>query len=182
MKIKIGSTEYEVDEAVGKHIADLETKAATATTEAAGLKTEVVQATAKVDSAEAQIKALAGERDQAKARADAAAEAADPAKLQAQIKARVALETEARKHVEPTLALDSLTDRQVKEAVVKRYSPTVDLSKASDEYVGARYDAAIEQTSPAVLEARRVAGNTDAPVTEETAQAAMRKAHEEAWQ
>jgi len=173
MKIKIGSTEFEVDEAVGKHIAELESKAASLTTEAVALKTAT-------DAADKQVKALEGERDQAKARADAAAEQADPAKLQAAIKARVALETEARKHVKATLALDSLTDRQVCEAVIKRYSPTVDLAKASDEYVQARFDAALEQASPAVL-AARIASNNTAETTEEAARSASLKANNEAW-
>ena len=70
----------------------------------------------------------------AEAKADSLREQADPKKLQAAIKARVALETEARKHVDATLALDSMTDRQVREAVVKKYSPA-DLAKASGEYV-----------------------------------------------
>jgi hypothetical protein len=180
MKIKIGQSEYEVDEAVGKYVADLETKAISATTELASLKVVAEQSTAKADAAEAQVKVLTGERDQAKARADAAVEQADPAKLQAAIKARVALETEARKHVAADLALDSLTDRQVREAVIKRYSPSVDLSKESDEYVRARCDAALEQTSPAIL-AARVAGNSTTDTSEEAARAASLKANNEAW-
>lgn len=173
MKIKIGSNEFEVDEAVGQHLASLET-------EVANLKTATEQATAKIDAAEKQVTELTAERDQAKARADAAAEAADPAKLQAAIKARVALETEARKHVDAALALDSLSDRQVKEAVIKKYSPSVDLSKASDEYVAARFDAALEQTSPALL-AARTATTGNVQTTAEAAVAASRKANQDAW-
>ncbi len=173
MKIKIGSNEYEVDEAVGKHLVELEGKVVSLTTAAE-------QATTKVDAAEKQITALSAERDQAKARADAAIEQADPAKLQAAIKARVALETEARKHVAADLALDSLTDRQVREAVIKKYSPSVDLAKASDEYVQARFDAALEQTSPALLAARAAAGAAG-QTGEEVALAATRKANDAAW-
>jgi len=92
----------------------------------------------------------------------------------------VALETEARKHVEATVALDSLTDRQVKEAVIKKHSPAVDLSKASDEYVQARFDAALEQASPAVL-AARIASTSTANTNEEAARAASLKANQDAW-
>jgi len=180
MKIKIGQSEYEVDEAVGNRLAELEVLGSQMTTELAALKTVAETATAKADAADKQVATLAAERDQAKARADAAAEQADPAKLQAAIKARVGLETEARKHVKATLALDSLTDRQVCEAVIKRYSPTVDLAKASDEYVQARFDAALEQASPAVL-AARIASNNTAETTEEAARSASLKANNEAW-
>ena len=173
MKIRISGTEFEVDEAVGKHIAELESKAASLTTEAVALKTAT-------DAADKQVKALEGERDQAKARADAAVEQADPAKLQAAIKARVGLETVARQHVAADLALDNLSDRQVREAVIKKHSPAVDLSKASDEYVSARFDAALEQASPAVL-AARVASNSTSETTEEAARAASLKANNEAW-
>lgn len=180
MKIRIGSNEYEVDEAVGKYFGELETKVISATTELANLKVVADKATTKVDAAEKQITALSAERDQAKARADAAIEQADPAKLQAAIKARVALETEARKHVAADLALDSLTDRQVREAVIKKYSLSVDLAKASDEYVQARFDAALEQTSPALLAARAAAGAAG-QTGEEAALAATRKANDAAW-
>ena len=174
MKIRISGTEYEVDEAVGKYFVELESKAAGLATEAATLKTAT-------DAAEKQVTTLTAERDQAKARADAAVEQADPAKLQAAIKARVGLETEARKHVAADLALDSLTDRQVKEAVIKRYSPAVDLAKASDEYVQARFDAALEQASPAVLAARIASNSTGGSVTEEEAAEKIRKTNQDAW-
>lgn len=181
MEIEISGTKYEVDEAIGKRIVEIEALAVSRSSDAEKAQADAKAAADRADAAEAKAATMAGERDAAKARADAAMEQADPAKLQAAIKARVALETSARAHLPAEIALDSLTDRQVREAVVKHASPSADLASASDDYVRARFDAALEQTSPALLAARQAAGNADAYTGEDKAREKMLAANNDAW-
>lgn len=104
-------------------------------------------------------KALADEKkraDQEQARADAAAEAlknlkaeradcSDEKKIREQVKARSRLDRIARLSLKDVSKLDDMSDREVKEAVIKAQSPTADLKDKSDDYVTARFDAASEQ-------------------------------------
>jgi hypothetical protein len=87
-------------------------------------KTDTVQA--KLDTAEEKLK----ERQDAD--------------VPALVRARLELERKAAPLLPADTKLDALTDRQVKEAVIKAVSPSVDLSQKSDAYVEARFDAAIE--------------------------------------
>lgn len=157
VKIKLGDAEHEVPEEVAAHLGKLDEAMKALTGERDKASADKASAIAAL---EAQVAVLKGEKDAAQAKADAAAEKADPAKLQALIKARVALETEARRHVAADVALDSLTDRQVREAVIKRYSPALELAGKSDEYVSARFDSAVENASSGALAAARVAAGT----------------------
>jgi hypothetical protein len=77
--------------------------------------------------------------------AKAKAEAKElPAKLQAQAKARVDLEGRARKVLGPKFKLDGLDDKAVRVAVLERVSKGFKADGKSDEYLAARFDAAIE--------------------------------------
>lgn len=60
------------------------------------------------------------------------------------VAARVALEVEARKHVEDSVSFRNLSDRQVKEAVIKKLRPDTKLDGKSDDYVSARYECCLE--------------------------------------
>lgn len=103
--------------------------------------------------ADAAVSASRGEVDKEKARADAAeAElkkakdelASAPAKIRNQIDARVALESKA-KGVLGESKFDSMTDRQVRLAVLAKLAPELKADeKTSDVYVEARFDAALE--------------------------------------
>lgn len=67
-----------------------------------------------------------------------------PAKLQATAKARVDLEQRARKVLGPKFKLDGLDDKAVRVAVLERVSKGFKADGKSDEYLAARFDAAIE--------------------------------------
>lgn len=137
-KIKINGVPFEVEEQVAEAF-DAHEKAH-------------VDALTTAEKAAAEAKKLA---DTASAKADAAADklkkieqehkdAVDPAKLQDRVKARVALERTAADVLGDDAKLDDLTDRQIKEKVLEELTSFKADAKKSDEYVQARFDAAVE--------------------------------------
>lgn len=148
MKIKIDGKEYEVGtqecfEALARVQAradkgDAETKRADAA------EATVAEQTKRADAAE-------GTRDQLKEKLDASG---DPAALDKLIHARVALVTAAAKVLGPSVKLDGKTDREIKELVVLKNSPKLDLKEKSADYINARFDAVIE-AEPTLLERAR---------------------------
>lgn len=120
---------------------------------------------ARADAAEAKVArfdTLTAERDDLKDRLAKAEKARTDAEagVPARVKARVALETAAREILGRTdaedeggeLKFDDKSDREIKLAVIKHVTDAdcdVDASgaKRSDEYVNARYDAAVERAS-----------------------------------
>lgn len=124
---------------------------------------------ARADKAEAELRVeharadkLEGERDAAKSRADAADKARTDAAAGEglRVRARVDLVTKSTKVLGDAVTradgtevkTDSLTDREIKLAVIKHVTDadcSVDSAgkPRSDEYVDARYDAAIERAS-----------------------------------
>jgi hypothetical protein len=101
------------------------------------------------------IKTLTSERDKHEARADAAdktladtkkklVEAEDPKRLDALVTARTALVAKATKVLGKDAKLDGLTERQVHETVLKKLDDKLDLKSRSDDYVSARFDAAVD--------------------------------------
>lgn len=94
--------------------------------------------------------------DSLQATADKNAERADkaekdlkaaPAKVEAALKARMALEANAEKILGSKAAkkFDSLTDKDLKLAVLNETDPELKLDGKSDAYLDARFDLAIEQ-------------------------------------
>jgi hypothetical protein len=71
------------------------------------------------------------------------AEATDPKRLDAAVNARAALLEQARRVLPAETKVDGLTPRQVHEAVLKTLDEKTDLTGKSDDYVLARFDAAI---------------------------------------
>jgi hypothetical protein len=166
---------------------------------------------ARADAAESKVArfdALTAERDDLKdrlAKADKARTDAE-AGVPMRIKARVALETAAREILGRTDAedgesseakFDDKSDREIKLAVIKHVTDAdcdVDSSgaKRSDEYVNARYDAAVERASASADTFRAthdiIAGNhlhMDALDSEraktDKAREDMLRANREAW-
>lgn len=165
-KIKIDGVEY-----------DAGSPQAAAAQQAYQAKLDAMRADAeKVAKEAAETKArldkLQAETDAAKEKAaklDAELKAA-PARITAELKARMALESEAREVLGAKAKLDSLSDRDVKLAVLKELVPSLKLDGKSDAYVDGRYEAALEshredaeedEEIDGVHQARQVVTDTD---------------------
>lgn len=112
--------------------------------ELAKLRKDHDETQAKLADATKRADTLEGERD---ALADKlkAAEAVDHADaIREAVQNRVALIAKATGIVADDLKLDAMTDREIQEAVIKQDAKDLDLSGKSDDYVQARFDAAIE--------------------------------------
>lgn len=108
-------------------------------------------ATAALDATKAKLDAAVEALTVAKA---AHADAVDPAKFTAAVAARVALEAKAHEIVGAETVLTG-TDRDVRVAVITKLAPGFTAEGRSDEYVQARYDAALEHASAATVDAVR---------------------------
>lgn len=162
MKVMLGGKEFEVSpelhaalmahmEEMKKPAADADAKAAEAAKMAEEEKKKAEGAQAKADALEAEIKGLKEKNTDEKVRD--------------LVKARVALIASATKAHEGELPkFDDMTDREVKEAVIKSRCPGVELKDRSDEYISARFDAVCEiQSETAGKYAGVGAGKTPDP-------------------
>lgn len=118
------------------------------------LSTVKADAQKLVDAANAKADQAKSELDKAKADA-----AKLPDQIRGELKARASLEVGARKILGKTAKLDGLSDREVRAQVLKKLEPKLDVAGKSDEYVAARFDAAIDGASDsseeAITEVRR---------------------------
>lgn len=139
MKMVIQGVEYEVSEQVSQAITR-----------------EREQAKARLDAATEEAASLKKKLDQEKARADTATEnlaeekrlrkdAEDPEKVKARVKARLTLEQSAKKVLGESEKLDGLSEKEIKVKVVQKTYPSADLKDKSDDYLQARFDAALEK-------------------------------------
>ena len=118
---------------------------------------------AKTDAEASEAEAVAGEQmtelDKLKAENEAlkakvaeleatAKDAADPEKQAEAVQARVALEKDGEKVLGDEPKMDTMTDQAIKLAVIAKVSPEAKMDGKSDEYVGARFDAAMEGWTP----------------------------------
>ncbi len=87
---------------------------------------------------------LEGVCDDLKAQLKAQKDHDDSEKIQALVKARVALETKASSVLGKEVALDSLSDREIKEKVICKLRPDVNLDGKSEDYVEGRFEMTIE--------------------------------------
>jgi hypothetical protein len=137
LKIKIDGVEYEVTPQVFQALMKERTLSAdmlaAVKADAAQAKVEADKATARADAADAQIKTLTTKLD----------EATDTKRLDAAISERVTLLNAARKVLGDDAKLDGLTPRAIREAVVVKLDTSAKLADRSDDYVTARFDAAI---------------------------------------
>ncbi len=140
VKIRIDGVDYEATEQLAqaheKVARDAAAQAAALTTERDKLKADAAAAQAKADELAEKLKKAEQEKK----------DAADPAKVREQVKARVALETAARRVLKKKDAekLDSMSDAEVKAAVVKAAYPERKLDGKSPEYMEAAFDLALE--------------------------------------
>ena len=75
-----------------------------------------------------------------------------PEKLRADAKARLVLEGTAKKVLGDKAKLDALKDDEIRAKVLAKLSPKLDTAGKSAEYIGARFDAAIEAFEAAAAE------------------------------
>lgn len=158
-KITVDGVAYEVTEQVEQAVGKLMTRLDEANTVIEDFKKFHQQEKARADAAE---ESLAAEK---KAREDAA----DPAKLRAAVDARLGLERAAAPILGNEVKLDEMTDTDIKTAVVIAVARDKDVAKqrldgCGDEYLSARFDAALESWDDAskpnaALAATRAAGN-----------------------
>lgn len=112
---------------------------------------------AELESTKGQFDAL--KEDLAKAE-KARCDAEDPSKLQAAVQARVELVSKASKVLGEDTDFVSLTDRQVKEAVISKISPDAKFDSLSDDYINGRFDHILEtykNKQESLANARKVA-------------------------
>lgn len=147
LTLKLDGVDVEIPKAtlplVQRALADRDTKITT-------LETAAAKHTADLSAVQARLDGVTEELGKAKADAAAA-----PAKVRAEIQARAALEQQAVSVLGDAVKLDGLTDRQVREAVIKHTSPTVVLDGKDEAYVTARFDHAME-TAPKQTATSRV--------------------------
>lgn len=106
--------------------------------DAADTAAKLTAETARADKAE-------GERDAAAEKlAKLESERGDTAAIADAVKARLALLKAAESIGFKSDTADTMSDREVREAVIKGDSADLDLSDKSDEYVAARFDAIVE--------------------------------------
>jgi len=106
--------------------------------DAADTAAKLTAETARADKAE-------GERDAAAAKlATLEAQRGDTAVIAEAVKSRLALLKAAESVGFKSDTADTMTDREVREAVIKGDNADLDLSARSDEYVAARFDAIVE--------------------------------------
>jgi hypothetical protein len=129
VKIRIDGKEYEVSEAAEVALSH-KFKA-----DAQALDT----AKAEADAQKARADQMQAKYDAEKARADRL----DGMDITAMVKARAALEAQAQRVVK-NAKLDSLSDRQVKELVIKERFDWAKTEGQSDDYVNALYESAVQ--------------------------------------
>lgn len=103
---------------------------------------------ATIEGLKKDIEGLNGRLDALKAELDnekkAHTDAKDPKAFETAVNARVSLVSKATKLVGDELKADSMSDREIKEAVVAKYYPETKLDGKSDDYVNAFFDCASE--------------------------------------
>ncbi len=154
--VKIDGVDAEVSETaaqlLSKHLkdrddalAEMQGKLADAGKACESTKKDAAEQVAKANVEAEKQKARADAADEAKTKAEKAhADAIDPVKLKAVIAARVQLEKTAAA-LAPGLKLDGLDDAGIRKAVVAKLSPDLKLDGKSPDYIGARFDLALEQ-------------------------------------
>jgi hypothetical protein len=137
MKFKIDGIDYEMDDQQAQAVGKLGVRLDNAEKEAEKAKSETVKAIARADKADEDLKALQEKYNQDTSAETVAKKVAD----------RVSLETTAAKVLkDEEIKLDSMSDDEIKKAVILKVSPDAKekVEKADEAYVSARFDAAIE--------------------------------------
>lgn len=166
-KIMLGGKEFEVAPelaaALKAHMAEMEAAKGEMDgkmKEMEAMKAEKEKAMADMCEQKKAMDSLQAKFDTAQAELEKAKEVkTDEAAITEKVKARVELVRTAEKHCQGEQPkFDDMTDRQVKEAVVKSYHPTVVFDGKSDEYVNARFDSVLEVLSASEKKLAKIGG------------------------
>lgn len=125
-KIKLDDKEFEVAEEVAAKISNLEEQ-----------NTQLADKTVELEK---QVETLEGERDALKeeAKQDASID------LGAIVRKRIELEKKASEVLKEDASFSELTDRQIKEKVITKFTPDFKADEKSEDYIDARFDALLE--------------------------------------
>ncbi len=127
VKIRLDGVDYEVSEQASQAFAKVcQEKDA----EIVKAKSELEKSTARGDALEDEVKKTK--------------EATSPEKFREAVSARVALANTASQVLGSEVKTDSLSDEEIKKAVIVKLSPSANLEGKSADYVSARFDQAIE--------------------------------------
>lgn len=130
-KIRIDGVDFEVTEPVAQAYANKKDAYKKSIDK---LEKQIAKEQARADAAEESLKAA---QESLKA-------ANDPAALREKISARVAIETQARSVLGSDVRLDTMSEREIRVAVLSKMNKNFKADGKSDEYVSARFDIAIE--------------------------------------
>lgn len=127
---RIDGIDYEAAPEVINFITRATERADAAETKNADLQSKIDSVTAERDTAKAELEKMQ-KIDHAQAIADG-------------VKARSELVSKAGKVLDAETKVDSMSDKDIKVAVIKKVHADADLEGKSDDYINARFDAAIE--------------------------------------
>jgi hypothetical protein len=110
------------------------------------LREERSELKSKLDSASKATEALQGKHDALEAKVKELEARDDSAETQKRVKARIALETAGRKRLskEDAEKLDSMSDDEIRKAVILAVQPKAELEGKSEDYLRARFDSVCE--------------------------------------
>jgi hypothetical protein len=120
--------EYQVEDGVHSLLTAMQSTIAEGKSLATSKQKELDKTSAICDSLKSQIKTQN--------------DAEDTAKFHEAVKARVSLEAKASSILGESVNLDSLSDREVREKVITKSFPEINLDGRSDDYIEAMYDIA----------------------------------------
>ena len=132
MKIfKYGGKEFNVDEDVHALLTSMNEDLDESAEDLAEAKKKVDKLTARCDDLKDQIQAQKDSADS----------------IPELVKARVKLEREASEILDDDVCLDGLSDIEIQKKVIAKCRPKVDLADKSDDYISARYEVCVEDSS-----------------------------------
>lgn len=182
IKYRLDGVEYDMSEQAAQALGKVERAHADSVkaleTELAAARKQTEQLTARADALAEQLKTKDGELAKA------------PERIRAEIAARMGLEAKARGVLGPETKLDSMSDKDMKLAVLAKLVPDFKPDGKSDDYVSARFDIAIEQkaTQDSSLARARAAvsgsgsgTHQDGPANIAEARAKMIESNRNAW-
>jgi hypothetical protein len=137
-KFTFDGTDYQVEDNVHGLLTSLVTKLDSTDDLVKSGRSELDKKTAVCDDLTSQVKVLKDSAD-------------DVEKFNGAVKARVELESAGRKVLGEEIVLDGLTDREIKEKVIAKARPECVLDGKSEDYVTARYEIALEDSSDEVI-------------------------------
>ena len=96
---------------------------------------------------QSEIEKLTAACDEYKAKMKVNNDSEDLEKFRSAVKSRVALESKGEKVLGSEVNLDSLSDREIKEQVIKKLRPATNLDDKTDDYVEARFEICVEDSA-----------------------------------